>query len=156
MYITPSLSDTVLSFTLKDRYGNTTPNSLGATLERDRDPIIPVNFVNGIYSSPRKTGYYTIRARELENNTLTYADKLGSYTLTGVSYASLYVPPTDVDFSFLPDYNARYTIFSGDSYLRQSENILYDVSPGQSSSLAVSTLLDSPYRQDQVLSLIPG
>ena len=34
--------------------------------------------------------------------------------------------------------------------------MLYNTTPGASQSLAVSTLLDTPYRQDILLSLSPG
>lgn len=112
MYITPSLSATTFSFTLKDRYGNISPDTLSANITRDTDPSVPVNFTNGIYSDLRKTGYYTIKAPSLEKNTFSYSDTSGTYTLTGISYASLYVPPAEDSFSFLPDYNARYTILA--------------------------------------------
>lgn len=60
-----------------------------------------------------------MQAPDIAKNTLTYSDASGSYTITGVTYASLYVPPTQTDFSFLPDYNARYTVLAGNSFLRQ-------------------------------------
>ena len=49
MYITPSLSDTTFSFTLKDRYGNISPDTLSANITRDTDPSVPVNFTRGAY-----------------------------------------------------------------------------------------------------------
>lgn len=155
MYMNASYSDTTFSFVLRDRYGNLSPRNMTATMTRDTDASQTVAFSGGVYSQTRKTGFYKMQAPDIAKNTLTYSDASGSYTLTGVTYASLYVPPTQTDFSFLPDYNARYTVLAGNSFLRQGEQILYDVNPGASSSLAVSTLLDSPYTTNTLLSVIP-
>lgn len=57
---------------------------------------------------------------------------------------------------FAPDYNARYTVLAGGEFLREGEDILYNTTPGQSQSLAVSTSLDSPQREDILFSLFPG
>lgn len=154
--MTPALSDLTFSFTLRDRYGNIAPENLIGSITRDTDPPRAIVFSSGMYSEARTPGYYTLRSDALSKNTISYSDARGSYTLTGISFATLYVPPTGSDFSFLPDYNARYTILAGESFLRQGEQILYDVTPGASSSLAVSTLLDSPYRQPSLLSVLPG
>jgi len=59
-------------------------------------------------------------------------------------------------FSFLPDYNARYTVLAGSAFLREGEQILYDTLPGKSQSLAVTTLLDSPYEQNSLFSILPS
>ncbi len=54
-------------------------------------------------------------------------------------------------FDFLPDYNARYTVLAGGQFLREGEDILYDSDPDKSQSLAVTTLLDSPYTSQTIL-----
>lgn len=59
-------------------------------------------------------------------------------------------------YNFLPDYSARYTVLAGDSYLKEGSQILYDTTPGASQSLAVSTLLSTPYFQDTLFSVFPG
>lgn len=101
MYIVPSLDDTSFSFSLRDRYGNITPESTPATLRRNTDTPISVNFTDGILKQPRDSGYYVIDAPALDTHSLTYSDGSGSYTLTGISFATLYVPPASSEFSFL-------------------------------------------------------
>ena len=59
-------------------------------------------------------------------------------------------------WKFGADYNARYSVLAGDSYLREGEDILYDVTPGASQSLAVSTILQSPYARDVLFQTVPG
>ena len=59
-------------------------------------------------------------------------------------------------YNFLPDYNARYTVLAGDSYLDEASDILYDTTPGASQSLAVTTATVSPYETDTLFSLFPG
>ncbi len=56
----------------------------------------------------------------------------------------------------MPDYNARYTVLAGSTFLREGEQILYDTLPGQSQSLAVTTLLDSPYEKNSLFSILPS
>lgn len=101
MYIVPSLDDTSFSFSLRDRYGNITPESVSATLTRNTDTPKSVKFTDGILKQPRESGYYVIDAPILDSHTLTYSDTSGSYTLTGISFATLYIPPTSSEFSFL-------------------------------------------------------
>lgn len=105
----------------------------------------------------------------LENNTLPpYDDIINTQTSTGVTTTSvpktikgipffnLYVNDTVGNYKFLSDYNARYTVLAGDSFLREGSQMLYDTAPGKSQSLAASTLLSSPYLKDNLFSLFPG
>lgn len=119
MYITPSLGEDDFTFTLRDRYGNLSKESIVASLTRNTDIPRSVAFANGVLTEPRVTGYYTLRAPDIADNTLTYTDPSGTYTLTGIEHATLYVPPDDTDFSFLGDYNARYTVLAGGSFLEE-------------------------------------
>ena len=155
MYMTPNITDSVFSFTLRDRYGNISPKNYPGKLSRNAEAEKSITFVNGIYSESRNPGYYTLRSPTIADNTIKYRDTSGEYTLTGIAYAAIYVPPTQTDFTFLPDYNARYTVLAGGTYLRQGEQILY-ASGKTSSSLAVSTLLDSPYQRDSLLRVSPS
>ncbi len=50
-------------------------------------------------------------------------------TLQGISFYNLYVHDVVGKYSFLPDYNARYTVLAGDSYLKEGSQILYDTTP---------------------------
>jgi len=59
-------------------------------------------------------------------------------------------------FNFLEDYNARYTVLAGGTFLRESEDILYNTTPGSGQSLAVTTLMDTPYKRDMIFSIFPG
>lgn len=68
----------------------------------------------------------------------------------------MYIPHEEQSFRFYPDYNARYTVLAGGSFLREAEDILYHQTPGQSQSLAVSTLLETPYTRESVLTVFPG
>ncbi len=119
MYMTPSLSDTDLSFFLRDRYGNRTSESFTGTITRDSDTPRTIVFSGGMYSEKRVSGYYKVEAPGIAKNHITYSDESGSHSISGISYASIYVPSSENSFSFLSDYNARYTILAGDSFLRQ-------------------------------------
>ena len=50
-------------------------------------------------------------------------------TIEGISYYSLYVNDTVGKYSFLPDYNARYTVLAGDAFIDEGSQILYETDP---------------------------
>jgi hypothetical protein len=77
-------------------------------------------------------------------------------TIKWISYYNIYVNDVVGKYNFLPDYNARYTVLAWDSYIREWSQILYDTTPWASQSLAVSTLLSTPYSEDILFSLFPG
>lgn len=109
-----------------------------------------------MYSFPRQSGYFTARVPDIEKSSLSYTDIDGVHTVFGISVAPIFVPPVAQKFTFRPDYNARYTVFAGESFLREGESILYDTLPGMSQSLASTTLLTSPYRTEDLFSIFPG
>lgn len=80
----------------------------------------------------------------------------GTKTITGIPYFQLYVPDVGRMYSFRPDYNARYTVLAGDAYLSEASQLLYEITPGQSQSLAATTLLTSPYEKETLFSVYPG
>jgi hypothetical protein len=129
MYMTPDLSDTTFSFTLRDRYGNIAPRNIQGLLSRNAEAATSITFTEGVARIPRTGGYYTMRVPELEDNTIVLTDTNGVYTIQGIPYAVLYVPNQSNQYEFLPDYNARYTVLAGDAFLREGEDILYDVIP---------------------------
>ena len=119
MYMTSSYSDDAFGFIIRDRYGNISPVNFSGSIVRDKEDSRSVVFTGGIFTDTRKSGYYTMQVPQIAKNTVSYTDPSGTYYLTGISHASLYVPPVGTDFSFLPDYNARYTVLAGDAFLRQ-------------------------------------
>ena len=74
----------------------------------------------------------------------------------GIDLYTAHISGNAEKIDFAPDYNARYTVLAGGSYLREGEDILYNTTPGQSQSLAVSTILDNPYKEDVLMSVFPG
>lgn len=105
---------------------------------------------------PRVSGYFTATVPEIANSNIAYTDTDGMHTISGIPSTPIFVPTPKQKFVFRPDYNARYTVFAGDSFLRESENILYDTTPGVSQSLAASTLMTSPYQTENYFSIFPG
>ena len=93
---------------------------------------------------------------KLKEYSISYTDSSGIYTIGGIDRYIAYIKGNDEKINFAPDYNARYTVLAGGSFLREGEDILYGTAPGLSQSLAVSTILDSPYRYDTFLSIFPG
>ncbi len=156
MYVSHAITDDMVEWTLLDRYGNLTPASATGTIVRDADPAQMITFTAGKYTMIRNSGYYTIRVPSLESNEIRYSDTQGDHVFHGISYASVFIPKKHIDWKFGTDYNARYSVLAGDSYLREGENILYDTDPGKSQSLAVSTILTSPYAQEVLFQSVPG
>jgi hypothetical protein len=169
MYIDGTIGDTSIDFTLRDRYGNVADSdNLTGTLKKNQDPPGALSFINGTASFPRSSGYWRVDVPSIEANTLTYTDAENTQTSTqvtttnitktikGIPYYNLYVNDIVGKYNFLPDYNARYTVLAGDTYLKEGSQILYDTTPGASQSLAVSTLLSTPYSQDTIFSIFPG
>lgn len=92
----------------------------------------------------------------LKENIITYTDDTGSHSVAGLEKYAAYINPDRGQIDFAPDYNARYTVLAGGSFLREGEDILYNTTPGQSQSLAVTTVLENPYTEDTLFTLYPG
>lgn len=142
MYIDGNITDTTIEFTLRDRYGNLADGtSMLGTLKKNQDAPSTIPFVTGKASVPRSSGYWRIDVPAILANTITYTDTENTQTATGVttqnvtktlqgiSFYNLYVNDIVGKYSFLPDYNARYTVLAGDSYLKEGAQILYDTAP---------------------------
>ena len=169
MYIDGNITDTTIDFTLRDRYGNLADGtSMLGTLKKNQDPPTSITFVNGKSSLPRSSGYWRVDVPAILANVINYTDieniqtatwvisQNVTKTLQWISFYNLYVNDVVGKYTFLPDYNARYTVLAGDSFLKEGSQILYDTTPGASQSLAVSTLLSTPYFQDTLFSIFPG
>lgn len=92
----------------------------------------------------------------LADNTINYTDSEGDHTIRGIATYTAWITSLNKRFNFTADYNARYTVLAGGEFLRESEDILYNTTPGSSASLAVTTLLDTPYKTDTLMSISPG
>ena len=100
-----------------------------------------LTFSNGTATIPRAPGYWRVDVDTLRNNTLTYTDTLHEQmatgvtteyrekTITGIPFFVFYVSDTVGKYEFLPDYNARYSVLAGDSYMSEAADILYDTAP---------------------------
>ncbi len=155
-YIDGNTSETSMEFTIRDRYGNLTPVDMPATVKRNTENAQNISFVWWKITLPKSPWYWRVDAPTISNTTLSYIDEAWSHTLTGIPFYVMYVAEDVEKYNFLPDYNARYTVLAWDSYLREGEDILYNTLPWQSQSLAVSTILTSPYEQSPIFSIFPG
>ncbi|MBP9779728.1 hypothetical protein KBD33_03855 [Candidatus Gracilibacteria bacterium] len=144
-----------IDFILNDRYGNIVRENLVGTGTVDATPF-SFSFSNGIYSRPKTPGYYTLNVASLATSVISYTDDSGIHTSVGIPFYATYIADNAKKFDFLPDYNARYSVLYGDSYLREGEDILFDTSPKLSQSLAVTTLLDSPFAKETLATVFPG
>lgn len=156
LYISHVEDDTYMTFSLRDRYDNIVPETLPGTLELPGMPAQNIEFSGGLLQVEKTTGYMMVRVPELRNHTLTYSDAAGTYTMRGIPDYIVKVASLSQRFDFTEDYNARYTVLAGGSFLRESEDILYNTTPGSGQSLAVTTLLDTPYKRQSLFSLSPG
>ena len=102
-----------------------------------------------------QSGYYLIDVPTLSSNSISYTDAGSTHSIFGIPKYAAYITLDAGVTDFAPDYNARYTVLAGDSFLREGEDILYNTTPSNSQSLAVSTILDTPYSEDVVLSVSP-
>ncbi len=62
----------------------------------------------------------------------------------------------DAQYQFADDYNARYTVLAGGSFLREAEDIIFHTDKNNSQSLAASTLLASPLADETIVSVFPN
>jgi hypothetical protein len=156
LYVSHSMTDSTITFALNDRYGNVSNANLIGTIKHNIDSEIPITFSNGLYTIPKKSWFYTIHVPELENSILTYSDANGTHNIKGIPFYATYIEGPQKKFDFLPDYNARYSVLYGDSYLREGEDILYNSDSTDSQSIAVTTLLDSPFNESNIATVLPG
>ncbi len=170
-YIDGRVTDTTLEFALRDRYGNLTSVTMTGTVKKNTDPAQNISFTSGKFTiNPKSPWYWRVDVPTLSNIVLSYRDSENSqnlttgevtttereYTMGGIPFYVIHVREEVGKYDFLPDYNARYTVLAGDSYLREWEDILYDTLPWASQSLAVSTVLTSPYERSPIFSIFPG
>ena len=156
LYIDHTRESGSLIFALRDRYGNIANSSLTGSIGRNSEPTRAITFATGSYRTPLRSGYYTVDVPGLSASQISYTDEAGEHTIGGISRYVVYIADDRGKMEFAPDYNARYTVLAGGEFLREGEDILYNTTPGQSQSLAVSTSLDSPQREDILFSLFPG
>lgn len=141
-YIDGKVTDTSLEFALRDRYGNISRRDLPGTYTHDSASPEPIIFSSGVLSLPRVSGYARIRVPALSDNTISYTEYINEQTDTGlitttgstkiirgIPFFVLYVSESVGKYEFLPDYNARYTVLAGDSYMDEASDILYDTTP---------------------------
>lgn len=112
MYIDSSISESEITFFLRDRYGNIAKENLTATLEKDGSNRPAISFNNGIATLPREPGLYTISVPEIASHTITYRDETGEKVFKGIPTHTRLVDATVGRYNFLPDYNALYTVLA--------------------------------------------
>jgi hypothetical protein len=167
MYIDGNITDTNIEFTLRDRYGNLSPESPWGDIKHNQDATSAISFTSGKYIMPRVAWYWKVNVPSIKLNTITYEDNdtgttsttatwSVTKTITGIPFYQLFVPDTGRSYGFRPDYNARYTVLAWDAYLSEASQILYETAPWKSQSLAVTTILTTPYERDSLFSIFPG
>ncbi len=156
LYISADEWENDITFRVNDRYGNIVESIFAGTLRINTETLQNVSLSAWVLKVPKKWWYYTLTVPSLESSEIYYTDASGNHSVKWIPYYAHYVVGIRESFDFLPDYNARYTVLYGESYLREWEDILYNSDPNNSQSLAVSTLLDSPYKKDIFLSVSPG
>lgn len=156
MYISHIEDETYITFSLRDRYNNIAPVTLPGTLETGGKPIQNIVFSGWIYRTEKDAWYMFLNVPWLLDSTITYTDEAWVHTMRGIPKYTAWIKALTQRFNFLEDYNARYTVLAWGTFLRESEDILYNTTPGSGQSLAVTTLLDTPFKRDTVFSLFPG
>jgi hypothetical protein len=143
-------------FSLRDRYGNQSTNTLTGMLKKNNLPESSIVFDQWIFKIQKKSGLYIVRSPELSKNNIQYTDNSWPHTISGISQYATYIQWNRESFDFLPDYNARYTVLAWGSFLRESEDILYNSTTWNSQSLAVSTLLEPSEQKNTLVSVFAG
>lgn len=176
MYIDSSVSNGQVSFALRDRYGNLTADNFVGFLTKNSENPIEIRFENGKYTIPEENGFYIMEVPEIANNIIYYdaegkilanndpllAEKeknLAENKIFQILPAHKYVTQIfsqKTNYDFRSDYNARYTVLAGGTFLREAEDIVFHADKDNSQSLAATTLLDSPLAEDVILSVFPG
>jgi hypothetical protein len=156
MYMTHRELDNTLEFNLRDRFWNKTNENFSTTVRFNNENAWTTSFSSGSLILPKKGGYYMVNTPDILNNTIKYSDENGSHSISGIGKYVAFIKSSRERFDFLSDYNARYTVLAWDSYLREAEDILYNTSPLNSQSLAVTTLLDNPYTEETLFRISPN
>ncbi len=55
----------------------------------------------------------------LRDFAISYTDSTGIHRIPGIDRYTAYIQGAHEQLDFAPDYNARYTVLAGDSYLRE-------------------------------------
>lgn len=176
MYMDSSTKNGQIIFTLRDRYGNETADNFSGIITKNAEAPQSIQFQNGKFSIPEQNGFYIIEVPEIKKNVIYYSadgnvlapnDPLLTekekniqenkiFQILPISKFALQISSEKSHYDFRDDYNARYSVLAGGSYIREGEDILYHSAKDNSQSLAVTTLLDSPYAEDTILSVFPG
>ncbi len=156
LYISHIRDNNSVIFSLRDRYDNISLfSSLPGTISLNNGTPQPIQFSAGKFQIPLVWGQYTLQVPWIKINSIVYTDEVGPHTIWGIDTYTVYLSSLPEKIDFAPDYNARYTILAGWSFLREWEDILYNTTPGQSQSLAVSTILDNPILESTLFSISP-
>jgi hypothetical protein len=161
MYISHIKNDNSIVFSLRDRYNNISSfSSFVWTIIHNNTASRPIVFSQWEYTIPLQWWEYNLTVPGIKNNSISYIEKDATgkdivQSIYGIDIYTAYISGNQETIDFAPDYNARYTVLAGGSFLREGEDILYNTTPGQSQSLAVSTILDNPYKEDILATMLP-
>lgn len=156
MYIDHTETNDQIIFSVRDRYGNLADYSGKAILSFNANDISEIDFANGRYIAPKRAGYYVVEVPELEKNKITYEEAGKTHEIPAITKYAVQIFSETVEYDFRNDFNARYTVLAGGTFLREGEDILYHTDKNNSQSLAVSTLLASPMADEKIFSIFPN
>lgn len=156
MYIDHTTVGGKIIFRTRDRYGNLANYSGQAFIAKNAENPFEIKFENGEYIIPEQSGYYVVEIPEIEKNKIQYQENGQTFEILPITKYAVQIFTNDAKYNFADDYNARYTVLAGGSFLREGEDILYNADPKKSQSLAVTTLLASPIADETIFSVFPG
>lgn len=164
MYIESTQNADGIVLSVRDRYGNLT-NFSGETFltySKNGTPQ-PISMKNGsITIANPPAGSYIFEIPEMASNILKFFENGQELSILPIHKITFSVQKTQHAFSLYDDYNARYTVLAGGSFLREAEQILFGSlkkDPKKflfSESLAATTLLTSPYTDNALFSFFPN
>lgn len=156
MYIDHTETADQLIFTVRDRYGNIANYSGAGRLTYNAESPQEVTFENGKYTRAKTSGYYMMEVPDLQNNNIIYEEAGKEYVIEAIARYAVQIFTNDAQYQFANDYNARYTVLAGGSFLREAEDIIFHTDKNNSQSLAASTLLSSPLAEETIISVFPN
>jgi len=91
LYTNHTITDNLITFTTRDRYGNVALYDGTGSVKKNADTAQEVQFSHGEYQMLRQNGYYVVSVPSLADNSISYHDASGEYTIPGIPQYAVYI-----------------------------------------------------------------
>lgn len=174
VYIDHSVYDDKIFIYIRDRFGNVSNFSGQWFIENDSSArLLDIDFANWIAEITRSkilSWKLIVNVPALENSKINYSDATWTHSIDIISKYWFEIIDDNNDFGLSNNHNALYTVLAWGSFLNVANNILYwnRIDDWRKSlwknneakelwrALSASTLLASPYSDDNLFLIFPN